>query len=300
MSNIPYPVTVENLTKIYLNGTKALDNVSFSIDRGITCVVGPNGAGKTTLLKIISTQMKHTIGKVEVLGYDVERKTEEIRKRIAVVPQESLPVNELTPFEHVYYYLLSRGVEKNIARKDTEYTLRKLDLWNIKDKLVISLSGGLKRRVLIAMALATKAPLILLDEPTTGLDPISRKETWALISEIKENGANLIITTHYMEEAEALGDEIIVINKGKILARGTAETLKKNLHFDKKIAVEKGVEKELLEHFGKVVPYGNFYFLYPENLNVVVNNLLSKNISFQIMSTSLEDVFMEIIRNDEK
>jgi ABC-2 type transport system ATP-binding protein len=300
MSDILYPVTVENLTKIYPDGTKALDNVSFSIDKGITCVVGPNGAGKTTLVKIIATQMKYTSGKVEVLGYDVERKTNEIRKRIAVVPQESMPVNELTPFEHVYYYLLSRGVERNIARKDTEYTLHKLDLWNIKDKLAVSLSGGLKRRVLIAMALATKALLILLDEPTIGLDPISRKETWALISEIKENGANLIITTHYMEEAETLGDEIIVINKGKMLAKGSAEALKKNLHFDKKITVEKGVGKEFLEHFGKVVPYGNFYFFYPEDLNAAVNNLLSKNISFQIMSASLEDVFMEIIGNDEK
>ncbi|MCI4464130.1 MAG: ABC transporter ATP-binding protein [Caldisericum sp.] len=300
MSDIVYPVVVENLSKIYPNGTKALDNVSVSIDRGITCVVGPNGAGKTTLLKILATQMKYTSGKVEVLGYDVERKTNEIRKGIAVVPQESMPVNELTPFEHVYYYLLSRGVERNIARKNTEYTLHKLGLWNIKDKLTISLSGGMKRRVLIAMALATRAPLILLDEPTIGLDPISRKETWALISEIKEDGTNLIITTHYMEEAEALGNEMIVINKGKILARGTAETLKKNLHFDKKIAVEKGIEKEFLEHFGKVVPYGNFYFLYPEDLNVAVNNLLSKNISFQIMSPSLEDVFMEIIGNNEK
>ena len=300
MSDIVYPVVVENLSKIYPNGTKALDNVSVSIDKGITCIVGPNGAGKTTLLKILSTQMKYTSGKVEVLGYDVERKTNEIRKWIAVVPQESMPVNELTPFEHVYYYLLSRGVERNIARKNTEYTLHKLGLWNIKDKLAISLSGGMKRRVLIAMALATKAPLILLDEPTIGLDPISRKETWALISEIKEDGANLIITTHYMEEAEALGDEMIVINKGKVLAKGSAEVLKKNLHFDKKIAVEKGIEKEFLEHFGKVVPYGNFYFLYPEDLNVAVNNLLSKNISFQIMSPSLEDVFMEIIGNNEK
>lgn len=294
-----YTVTVNNLSKVYPDGTKALDSASFSVGDGITCIVGPNGAGKTTLVKIIATQLKHTDGKVEVLGYDIEKEKDKIRKRIAVVPQEGLPVNELTPFEHVYYYLLARGMDRENARTNTEYTLKNLSLWEIKDRLVVKLSGGLKRRVLIAMALATRADLMLLDEPSVGLDPISRKETWNLITNIEKEGTKtIIITTHYMEEAEALAKEVIIMNKGRLLAKGSPKELKKNLRFDNKIVVGKHIKRESLEHFGKTVSYGNSWLLYPDNLNFTIDALLSKNISIQIMPISLEDVFIELMEND--
>jgi len=294
-----YTVTVNNLSKVYPDGTKALDSVSFSVGDGITCIVGPNGAGKTTLVKIIATQLKCTDGKVKVLGYDVEKEKDEIRKRIAVVPQEGVPINELTPFEHVYYYLLARGMVRKSARENTEYALKKLGLWEIKDKLAINLSGGLRRRVLIAMALATKADLMLLDEPSVGLDPVSRKETWDLITDIIEKeGVKAIITTHYMEEAEALAKEVIIMNKGRLLAKGNPRELKKNLRFDKKVAVGKEIKRESLERFGKTASYGNLWLLYPDNLDFTIDALLSKKISIQIMPTSLEDVFMELIKDD--
>ncbi len=295
-----YTVTANNLSKVYPDGTKALDSVCFSVGDGITCIVGPNGAGKTTLVKIIATQLKCTDGKVKVLGYDVEKEKDEIRKRIAVVPQEGLPMDELTPFEHVYYYLLARGMVRKSARENTEYALKKLGLWEIKDRLAIKLSGGLRRRVLIAMALATKADLMLLDEPSVGLDPISRKETWDLITDIEKEGVKAIITTHYMEEAEALAKEVIIINKGRLLAKGNPRELKKNLHFDKKVAVGKEIKRESLERFGKTASYGNWWLLYPDDLDFTIDALLSKKISIQIMPTSLEDVFIELIKNDSE
>ena len=293
-----HSIVVSNLSKVYADGTKALDNVSFSVENGIICIVGPNGAGKTTLVKIISTQLRYTQGKVNVLGYDIEKDVNKIRERIAVVPQEGLPVNELTPFEHIYYYLLARGMDRKKARDNTEHTLKNLDLWQIKDRLAVKLSGGLKRRILIAMALSTEADLMLLDEPSVGLDPASRKETWDVITNIVEDKKKtIILTTHYMEEAEALSKEVIVVNKGKILAKGSTEELKKNLHFEKKISVEKHVNREFLVQLGKTISYGNSWFIYPDDLNYAVNILLSKNINFQIMPTSLEDVFIEVTEN---
>jgi ABC-type multidrug transport system ATPase subunit len=132
------------------------------------------------------------------------------------------------------------------------------------------------------------------------LDPISRKETWDFIANIGKEGTKTVITTHYMEEAEALAKEVIIINKGKIIDKGSPQALKRNLRFDKKIAVGKNVERNFLERFGKIVSYGNVWFLYPDNLNFTINELLSKNISVQILPTSLEDVFIEVIANEKK
>ncbi len=208
---------VENLQKTYKDGTKALNRISFRVDKGITAILGRNGAGKTTLTRILSTQLLPTSGKAYINGIDVVKDADRIRESIVSIPQEGKPIGLLTPMEHIIVYLCARGIREGDAKRLARKALNDLDIIEEADKVADDLSGGTKRKIFVAMALAAGADTIFLDEPTTGLDPLSRIEVWHAIKKIK---GTILLTTHYVEEAKALADSVILVDSGKVLAKG--------------------------------------------------------------------------------
>lgn len=204
----------------------ALDGVSFAVGGGrVASVLGPNGAGKTTLVRILITELLPTRGRAEVMGLDVVKDAEKLRGRIAAVPQEGQPIGFLTPYEFIYAYLLLRGLPRREARRRALRAIDELELGEVKGREVQTLSGGTKRRVLLAAVLAADADVVFLDEPTTGLDVVSRRIVWNAIGAMRNKGAAVLLTTHYVEEAQALSDVVVVLNKGRVVDAGPPEAL---------------------------------------------------------------------------
>ena len=206
---------ISELSKTYENGFSALSNTSLKVKEGeILALLGPNGAGKTTLISTICGISVPTSGQIKVGGFDIQSQYREARKLIGLVPQEIT----LEPFEKVINTIrFSRGLFGK--PKDDAYVekvLRSLSLWDKKDSRIMQLSGGMKRRVLIAKALAHEPRLLFLDEPTAGVDVELRQSMWAVVEELRQDGVTIILTTHYIEEAEAIADRIAVIAKGSI------------------------------------------------------------------------------------
>ena len=246
-------IEAKNLTKKYADGTLALKNVSFKMDKNITAILGRNGAGKTTLLRILSTQLLPTSGIAYINGLDVVKDAEKIRKIIVSIPQEAHPIRILTPLEHVITYLAAKRVGEKEATQRAEKVLKKLEMSKEKNKLAGDLSGGMKRKIFVAMALASNAEVIFLDEPTTGLDPISRMEVWSAIRELK---GKTIITTHYLDEAKELADEIIIMEGGKIEAQGNLKQILKP--FKKLARIEgKKIGKKYYKFGNTIISYVN-------------------------------------------
>ena len=212
------------LKKQYSNGKYALKEVSFTLNKKITSIIGRNGAGKTTLLRILSTQLLPTSGSASINGYDIIKDAEKIRGITVSIPQESRPVYYRTTFDSVRLYLSARGMGVSDANKAALVAIKKVGLWGVRNNPSYELSGGMKRKMFVAMALAANADIVFLDEPTTALDPLSRLEVWSAIKELK---GQVVLTTHYMEEAEALSDEVIMFEDGKILAQGEVKELLK-------------------------------------------------------------------------
>jgi len=209
-------VSISNLSKTYTNGFQALKNVSLEIRRGeILALLGPNGAGKTTLISIICGIVNASSGSVKVDGHDIVADYRTTRSLIGLVPQELT----LGAFEKVWHTLcFSRGLfGKKPDPTYLEKLLKDLSLWDKKQSILMALSGGMKRRVLIGKALAHEPLVLFLDEPTAGVDVELRKDMWALVARLRESGVTIILTTHYIEEAEAIADRVGVINKGELL-----------------------------------------------------------------------------------
>jgi ABC-2 type transport system ATP-binding protein len=209
-------ITVSNLTKTYASGFQALKSVSLSIQRGeIFALLGPNGAGKTTLINTICGLVRPTSGTVTVDGHDIITDYRAARTLIGLVPQEL----STDMFETVWSTVnFSRGIHgKKVDHAYVEKTLRQLSLWEKKDDKILTLSGGMKRRVLIAKALAHEPRILFLDEPTAGVDVELRRGMWQVVREMREAGVTVILTTHYIEEAEEMSDRIGVIRSGEII-----------------------------------------------------------------------------------
>jgi ABC-2 type transport system ATP-binding protein len=220
-------IIINNLSKVYNNGFKALEKVNLNIKKGeIFAMLGPNGAGKTTLISIICGIVKPSSGKVTVDGYDIIDDYRETRSRIGLVPQELTLEQFETVFNNISY---SRGLYgKKPNPKHIEKILKDLSLWDKKDQRLRQLSGGMKRRVLIAKALSHEPSILFLDEPTAGVDVELRKDMWNVVEELRKSGVTIILTTHYIEEAEAIADRVGVINQGEIIVvEETKELLKK-------------------------------------------------------------------------
>ena len=229
-------IIIKNLSKVYDNGFKALKNINLDIRKGeIFAMLGPNGAGKTTLISIICGIVTPTSGKVTVDSFDIIDDYRETRSRIGIVPQELTLEQFETVFNNVSY---SRGLYgKKPDRDHIEKILKQLSLWDKKNLILRQLSGGMKRRVLIAKALSHEPNILFLDEPTAGVDVELRQEMWKVVESLRDTGVTIILTTHYIEEAEAIADRIGVINQGEIIViEKTEELLKKMGH--KKLTVE--------------------------------------------------------------
>ena len=220
-------ILINNLSKVYDNGFNALKNINLKIRKGeIFAMLGPNGAGKTTLISIICGIVNPTSGNVTVDDYDIIKDYRETRSRIGLVPQELTLEQFETVFNNVSY---SRGLYgKKADPNHIEKVLKQLSLWDKKDLKLRQLSGGMKRRVLIAKALSHEPTILFLDEPTAGVDVELRKEMWQVVENLRKTGVTIILTTHYIEEAEAIADRVGVINQGEIVVVDETKELLKN------------------------------------------------------------------------
>jgi len=229
-------ININNISKAYDNGFEALKNINLNIKKGeIFAMLGPNGAGKTTLINIICGIVKASSGNVSVNNFDIIKDYRETRSIIGLVPQELTLEQFETVFNNVSY---SRGLYgKKPNPKHIEKILKELSLWEKKDLRLRQLSGGMKRRVLIAKALSHEPSILFLDEPTAGVDVELRKDMWKIVNDLRNTGVTIILTTHYIEEAEAIADRVGVINEGEIIiVEETKELLKKM--GNKKITIE--------------------------------------------------------------
>ena len=234
---------VNELSKTYVSGFEALKGISLQVKRGeILALLGPNGAGKTTLISTICGITKPSSGSVSIAGYDISKNFRDARKLVGLVPQDIT----LEPFEKVMNTIkFSRGLFGK--KKDDaliEKILDKLSLWEKRDSRIMELSGGMKRRVLIAKALSHEPRLLFLDEPTAGVDVELRQSMWNVVADLKKDGVTIILTTHYIEEAEAIADRVAVINQGEIIVvDDKKELIKKMGH--KKLSIE--LQKKVTE-----------------------------------------------------
>ena len=209
-------IRISNLSKAYADGTNALDKVNLEVNKGeIIALLGPNGAGKTTLISTICGLLKHDSGEIKVDGYDTVTEYRKTRKLIGLVPQEVM----LEPFETVYDTVhFTRGLFGHPENREfLEDVLQKLSLWDKRKQMIKELSGGMKRRVMIAKALSHNPTILFLDEPTAGVDVELRRDMWNLVDLLKSNGVTILLTTHYIEEAEMMADRIALIDKGKVI-----------------------------------------------------------------------------------
>jgi ABC-2 type transport system ATP-binding protein len=229
-------ISINNLSKVFDNGFEALKNINLNIKKGeIFAMLGPNGAGKTTLISIICGIVRLSSGKVTVDDLDIIKDYRSTRSKIGLVPQELTLEQFESVFNNVSY---SRGLYGKKPNPDyIERILKDLSLWDKKDLSLRQLSGGMKRRVLIAKALSHEPSILFLDEPTAGVDVELRKDMWKIVEDLRKTGVTIILTTHYIEEAEAIADRVGVINQGEIIVVDeTKELLKKMGH--KKLTVD--------------------------------------------------------------
>jgi len=301
---------VRNLNKTYAGGFEALKDVSLEIRRGeIFGLLGPNGAGKTTLINIVCGIVNPTSGKVLVGGNDIVTDYRATRAMIGLVPQE-LPVET---FESVWNTVsFSRGLfGKPPNPAHVEKVLRSLSLWDRKDSPIMGLSGGMKRRVLIAKALAHEPELLFLDEPTAGVDVELRQAMWNVVRELRESGVTVILTTHYIEEAEQMADRVGVINHGEvIIVRETASLM---LELGKKqlfLLLNEPLAEipPALSHFGLELGEGGNELVYTYDsqrertgITTLLGELEKQGIAFHDLNTSqssLEEIFVDLVHRE--
>jgi len=224
-------LSIRGLTKTYRNGVQALQGVDLDVERGdFFALLGPNGAGKTTLIGIITSLVNKSGGTASVFGHDIDRELEAAKACIGIVPQEINFNMFETPFTIVVNQAGFYGIERSVARERAQKYLKQLQLWDKRNGISRGLSGGMKRRLMIARALMHEPRLLVLDEPTAGVDIEIRRSMWEFLREINARGTTIILTTHYLEEAEALCRNIAIINGGRIVERDRMSSLLRRLH----------------------------------------------------------------------
>jgi len=294
-------IEAAGVSKMYKGARQAaLSDVSLQIEEGkILTLLGRNGAGKTTFVRICATQLMPSAGSINVLGYDVVRHAKQIRDLISVVPQEGRPLRALTSWDHIYNWLQIRGEGKQTAKAKTEDILRKLELYEARDRPAMNLSGGMKQKILVAMAMATDAQLLFLDEPTIGLDPVSRRQVWSAIKDWKAKGGSILLTTHYMDEAEMLSDYIVIIDRGAVISRGTIQELRRVIPQNIRIDIARdGLDIDALKPYGSVVDTGAGMlrvFTFESAVREVSELALRKNLAFTVSPVTLDDVFVYLV-----
>jgi ABC-2 type transport system ATP-binding protein len=294
-------ISVSHLSKTYSGGIHALEDVNFNFDHnGIFSLIGKNGAGKTTLIRILSTQLLPTAGEATINGFDILKQAREIRELIAAVPQEARAVPWMTPVQTITSYLMWRGYTHSESREMGKNALRTMGMEEQEDKKNRNLSGGQKRKVLVATALASEAKLIFLDEPTTGLDFISRKELWNLLSSLKRERL-IFLTTHYLEEAETLGDLIGVMSNGNMVGFGSLDQLRKKVRYPLSIKIfsqdfdVSGIKGEVQ----KVAQNAIQIYTGEDEAYELAETLLARHLKFTVQEVSLNTIFESFVQGDE-
>ena len=305
-------ISINNLSKVYDNGFEALKKVNLEIKKGeIIALLGPNGAGKTTLISIICGIVTPSSGKVTVENFDIIEDYRETRSRIGLVPQElTLELFE-TVFKNVSY---SRGLNgKKPKPEHIEKILKDLSMWDKKDLRLRELSGGMKRRVLIAKALSHEPSILFLDEPTAGVDVELRRDMWKVVEDLRKTGVTIILTTHYIEEAEAIADRVAVINQGEIIVIDETKELLKKMG-KKKLSVNLQSEiSEIPDTLGKYnleIGKDNKTVEYTYDVNsesTGITNLLKdlKDAGLKLQDlkteqTTLEKIFVNLVKENNE
>ena len=305
-------ISINNLSKVYDNGFDALKKINLKVKQGeILAMLGPNGAGKTTLISIICGIVTPSSGTVTVDGFDIIKDYRETRSRIGMVPQELSLESFETVFDTVSY---SRGLYGKPPKPEhIEKILKDLSLWDKKDQRLKQLSGGIKRRDLIAKALSHEPKILFLDEPTAGVDVELRKEMWKVVDSLRKTGVTIILTTHYIEEAEAIADRVGVINQGEIiLVEEKKELLKKMSQKTLTIELQERIEEipKSLEKYNLNIGDNNMYLNYTYSLKekqTGITNLLQdlkdtglKLRDLKTEQSNLENIFVNLVRENNE
>ena len=305
-------ISVKNLNKIYPDNFYALSNISLDIKQGeVFALLGPNGAGKTTLISSVCGLIKQTSGEIKVSNFDTIKDYKKTRSLIGLVPQEFPLENYESVLNTVNF---SRGLfGKKPDENHVKKVLQSLKLWDKKDSPIITLSGGMKRRVLIAKALSHNPKILFLDEPTSGVDIQLRKEMWEMILKLKRSGVTVILTTHYIKEAETIADRIGILNKGELILVENKENLI-NKFGEKTIIIEFGKKiykiPKQIKAFDSFITDDNLCLVIKKlktqkdinitNIMKVISELEIPIIDIKTEESSLEDIFLDIINEKMK
>ena len=302
-------LVINNLTKTYSNGLKALNGINLEIPHGdFFALLGPNGAGKSTTIGIITSLIKKTSGDIKIYGIDIDKDFVKAKTHIGLVPQEINfntfePINEIITNQAGYY-----GVTREVALPEAEKLLKKLNLWDKRDQYSRNLSGGMQRRLMVARALIHKPKLLILDEPTAGADVEVRRLMWDYLKFLNENGTTIILTTHYLEEAEHLCKNIAIIDDGKILENSSMKNFLSQLKNEKFILyTQEKVSKNLtLESRNlNIIDDHTIEVSISEDsdINSLIQDLSSKGIkvkSLKNKTSRLEELFMRLVDKNGK
>ncbi len=301
-------ISIKNLNKIYEGGFQALKDINLDINKGeIIALLGPNGAGKTTLISTICGIVSPTEGSITVAGFDIQKDYRQARSKIGLVPQE-LTIETFETVNNVLEF--SRGLFGK--KKDPaiiEKVLKSLSLWDKKDSRLMTLSGGMKRRVLIGKALAHEPKILFLDEPTAGVDVELRKEMWGAIRELKETGVTVILTTHYIEEAEEMADRIGVINQGQLILVDEKKALIQKMgekHLKLHLAEKLLTIPDSLSSYGLQLETDGLQLLYSYDvqqedtgITALLDDIEAAGIHYRDLETkqsSLEEIFVNLVK----
>jgi lipooligosaccharide transport system ATP-binding protein len=296
-------ISARGLTKRYGDFT-AVDAIDFDVAKGESFgLLGPNGAGKSTTMRIIAATSQRTSGTITILGRDPEEHGPQIRAHLGVVPQQDNLDTELTVTENLFIYGRYFGLSKKFIRTKIEELLEFAQLEEKRDVKVDALSGGMKRRLTIARALVSEPDILMLDEPTTGLDPQARHILWDRLFRLKELGVTLVITTHFMDEAEQLCDRLVVMDKGKIMAEGSPLELIKTYSTKEVLEVRFGSDRNkeiaptLKAMCSRMEELPDRILMYVEDGEALLEEILNKKLhptTSLVRRSSLEDVFLRL------
>lgn len=302
-------LSVKNLTKIYPNKLVALNAINLEVKEGdFFGLLGPNGAGKSTTIGILCSLVNKTSGKVFVFGHDIDTDLTAVKSSIGVVPQEL----NFNPFEKVFQIVVNQagyyGIPLHIAKKRAKNYLKKMGLWKKHDEAAINLSGGMKRRLMIARALVNRPKLLILDEPTAGVDIELRYDLWDFLTELNKEGLTIILTTHYLEEAERLCKKVAIIDQGEIIENSHVKDLINQLNIQTLILdLEKPLEKPpiLSDYRYRIIDATSIEIEILRNRSIndlftVLNNQSITVRSMRNKTNRLEELFVRLITQNKK
>ena len=300
-------LSIKNLQKVYPDGLEALKGIDLTVEEGdFFAMLGPNGAGKSTTIGIITSLVNKTVGEITVFGHDLDTASAAAKACLGLVPQEY----NFNQFEKVIDIVLNQagyyGLSRKIGMERAEYYLGKLDLWDKRNTISRSLSGGMKRRLMIARGLIHKPKMLILDEPTAGVDIELRRSTWEFLQEINNSGTTIILTTHYLEEAEYLCNGIAIIDKGEIVEK---TTVKKLLSRMQKEAIILDLSREienvpvLQDYDLTLIDNKTIEIVFPKtkSLNKLFHDLSTVGleiVSMRNKANRLEELFLNLIQNN--